>query len=129
MERSTNQVADMRETITTRMGSEQIAHPRATSILVTGILGITIIPFLGPVAWALGRSALREIDAEPTRYTNRSVVQVGMILGVISTVVLIVGLVLIVTIVIWVTTGEGIKSYDHEETIAVVTSMFGRLGI
>ncbi|MFN3256773.1 MAG: DUF4190 domain-containing protein [Ilumatobacter sp.] len=103
----------MSETPTTPTESVPIRHPRAMPILVTGILGVTIMPVLGPVAWALGRSTLREIDATTMRYSNRTTVQVGMILGVISTVILVVGLAVVVTIVVWVTTGDGIKQTNH----------------
>ena len=75
-----------------RDGAEPPIHGPVLAILVTGIVSITIMPVLGPVAWALGRTALREIDAEPSRYTNRSTVEVGMVLGIVATVFLIVGL-------------------------------------
>jgi phosphotransferase system glucose/maltose/N-acetylglucosamine-specific IIC component len=99
----------MSETIHTGLGDEPIPHPRAVAIVITAVLGLTVLPMLGPVAWGLGHSALREIDAAPSHYTNRSTVQVGMILGIIGTVFLVVGLALIVTIIVWATTGDGIK--------------------
>lgn len=116
----------MDEPLPTHFETGPIAHPRAVPILATGVLGITIFPVLGPVAWALGRSALREIDAEPSRYTNRSTVQVGMILGIVATVFLVVGLVLVVTIILWATTGDGIKNYDVEAIALAVSAMSGR---
>ena len=121
----------MRETPTTPIESAPIRHPRATPILVTGILGVTIMPVLGPVAWALGRSTLREIDTATARYSNRTTVQVGMILGVVSTVILVVGLAVVVTIVVWVTTGDGIKQTNHEAfeaAAAAVTTALAMTG-
>ena len=109
----------MSETITTPFEAAPRAHPRASAILLFGILGVTIVPVLGPVAWALGRSALREIDAAPMRYTNRSTVLAGMVLGIVATVLLIAGLVLVVTIIIWATTGDGIKQHDLEAIVGV----------
>lgn len=116
----------MDEPLPTHFETGPIAHPRAVAILATGILSITILPMLGPVAWALGRSALREIDTEPKRYNNRSTVQVGMVLGIVATVFLIVGLVLVVTIIVWATTGDGIKNYDVEAIALAVSAMSER---
>ncbi len=90
------------------------SHPHGVAILVLGILSVIVLPLLGPVAWALGRSVLREIDAAPVPHTNRSMVQAGMILGIVGTVMLIVGLVLFALVIIWVMTGDGIKHYDVE---------------
>ncbi len=116
----------MSEAITTPFETAPRSHPRASAILLCGILGVTIVPVLGPVAWALGRSALREIDAAPGRYTRRSTVLAGMVLGIVATVFLIAGLVLVVTIIIWATTGDGVKRNDLEAVVVVVSSMQAR---
>ena len=68
-------------------GSTQ-EHPDGTTVFVLGILGILLCGVLGPFAWAKGSRALRDIDAEPSKYTNRGQVQAGRILGIISTVLL-----------------------------------------
>lgn len=93
------------------------SHPHGVAILVLGILSVIALPLLGPVAWALGRSVLRDIDAAPIRHTNRSMVQTGMILGIVGTVMLVAGFVVIALIILWVTTGDGIKHYDDVETL------------
>ena len=110
----------------TRIETGPNSHPRAAAILVIGIVSITFMPVLRPVAWAIGRSALREIDAAPSRYSNRSTVQVGMILGIVATVFLIVGLALVVTIIVWATTGDGLKHYDVEAATLAVSALRGR---
>jgi len=112
----------MGELMPTQFEAEPIAHPRGVAILVTGILWVTFVPVLGPVAWGLGQSALREIDSEPSHYTNRTIVQVGMILGIVATVFLIVGLVLVVTIIVWATTGSGVKNYQADAVAIVIVS-------
>jgi hypothetical protein len=71
-------------------------HPRGTTILVLGILSLVCFQPLGIVAWVMGNSALREIDAAPGRYSNRQTVQIGRILGIIGTVLMIIGLVVLV---------------------------------
>lgn len=66
-----------------------VDHPRGVLILVLGILSLVCCSPLGVVAWVMGNSALREIDAAPGRYGNRQIVQIGRILGIIGTVLLI----------------------------------------
>ena len=67
----------------------QIEHPQGTTILVMGILGIVFCPLLAPVAWVMGNTAIREIDAQPGRYSNRGVVQAGRLCGMIYSIVLV----------------------------------------
>jgi hypothetical protein len=62
---------------------------RAGSILTLGILGILCCQILGPIAWAMGQSDLRQMDAGTMDQSGRNMTQVGMILGIIATVLLI----------------------------------------
>lgn len=71
----------------------QLQHPRGTLVLVLGILSVTLMQLLGPVAWVLGHRALREIDTSGRAYANRSSIQAGMILGIIGTGLAVLGLV------------------------------------
>lgn len=59
-------------------------HPQGTTILVLGILSLVVCQLLGPVAWIMGNNALKEIDANPSRYANRGNVQGGRICGIIA---------------------------------------------
>ena len=61
-----------------------IDHPQGTLILVFGILGVVTCMPLGIAAWVMGNKALKEIDAAPGRYRNRSNVNAGRILGMVS---------------------------------------------
>ncbi len=67
-------------------------HPQATTVLVLGVLSFALCQVLAPFAWVMGRRVLREIDAAPGRYGGRSTVQVGHVLGIVGTIILVVGL-------------------------------------
>ena len=67
----------------------QAEHPQGTTVLVLGILGLVCCTILAPVAWYMGQKTLNEIDASPTTYTNRQTVNIGRILGIIGTVLLV----------------------------------------
>ena len=71
-------------------------HGGATAALVLGILGLSLVPGLGILAWVLGARALQEIDADPQAgWTNRDHANIGKILGIIGT-LLFLGIVLVV---------------------------------
>ena len=60
-------------------------HPRGTVVLVLGIVSLFFAGIiLGPIAIVMGNNALREIDASPGSYTNRSTVNAGRILGFVA---------------------------------------------
>lgn len=62
-------------------------HGTATAALVLGVLGLTMVPGLGVVAWILGHMAEREIDATPEAgWTNREHARAGKILGIVGTI-------------------------------------------
>jgi hypothetical protein len=77
------------------MGGGAVDHPKGVTILVLGILSLVCCSPLGIAAYVMGNTALKEIDAQPGRYSNRQIVQIGRILG-------IVGMVLLVLSVLWV---------------------------
>jgi Domain of unknown function (DUF4190) len=63
-------------------------HPRATTALVLGILSLVCLQILGPFAWNIGKKAMNEIDASGGRMGGRGQAQAGYVLGIISTVLL-----------------------------------------
>ena len=71
----------------------QIEHPKGMTILVLGILSLVCCSPLGIAAFVMGNNALKEIDADPSRYSNRQIVQIGRILGIISMVLLVLALI------------------------------------
>ncbi|MFI6870606.1 DUF4190 domain-containing protein [Nocardia sp. NPDC050406] len=66
-----------------------VEHPHATTVLLLGTLSVFCCGALGPVAWALGRRALSDIEASGGAYGGRIQVVVGYILGVIGTILMI----------------------------------------
>jgi hypothetical protein len=66
-------------------GPPRHEHPDGTTVLVLGILSVTICQLLGPIAWAKGNAALSEIDRAPYAYTDRSSVVTGRICGMVAT--------------------------------------------
>ena len=75
-------------------------HPKATTALVLGILGIVICGVLAPFAWRIGKRTVDEIDASHGQLGGRGAAQAGYILGLIGTVLLALGLVLVVLLVL-----------------------------
>ena len=79
-------------------------HPSATKALVLGIISLVggfacYLPLLvGPWAWAVGRRAVQEIDAQPGRYGGRGQALAGYVLGVVATVLLVLGVIALVLV-------------------------------
>ncbi|QYG94165.1 DUF4190 domain-containing protein [Iamia sp. SCSIO 61187] len=66
----------------------QVEHPQGTTVLILGICGLVLCQILAPFAWSMGNKALEEIDRDPLRYSNRSNVNTGRILGIVGSVLL-----------------------------------------
>ena len=75
-------------------------HPKATTALVLGILGIVICGVLAPFAWRIGKRTVDEIDASNGQLGGRGAAQAGYVLGLIGTILLVLGLVLVVVLVL-----------------------------
>lgn len=73
-------------------------HPQSTTALVLGLVGLAggfmcFLPlFCAPFAWYYGRKTVREIDAAPQSYSGRGEAMGGMVTGIIGTVILFLGL-------------------------------------
>jgi hypothetical protein len=74
-------------------------HPQGTTILVLGIVGI-FFTICAPIAWYLGSRALKEIRASGMTYNNQQQIVIGRTLGIIFSILAIIGLVLAVFFVI-----------------------------
>lgn len=76
-------------------GQPRRNHPRSTTALVLGIVGLVCCSVAAPFAWVMGRNAVREIDAAPEQFDGRGAAQAGYILGIIGTVLLVVSVVVL----------------------------------
>ncbi len=86
-------------------------HPQATTILVLGILGIVVCGVLAPFAWVMGNRALAEIDASHGRMGGRGSVQAGRICGIVGTVLLGLGLLMLAFFVVLAVGGAMSSGY------------------
>ena len=77
-----------------------LLRPRGTAILVLGVLSIMLCNILGPVAWVMGNEELRRIDSGQVDPMTRSAASAGRICGIVSTVLMLIGVVLGVGIVV-----------------------------
>ncbi|WP_040794222.1 hypothetical protein [Nocardia higoensis] len=66
-----------------------VEHPHATAVLFLGAASILCCGALGPVAWALGKRALDQIESSGGAIGGRVQVTVGYTLGVIGTILMI----------------------------------------
>ena len=84
-------------------------HPEATKALVVGIIALVggftcYLPLLlGPWAWVVGRRVVREVDAEPGRWDGRGPAMGGYVMGVVATVLLVLGIVVVVGFILFAT--------------------------
>ncbi|HYN29015.1 MAG TPA: DUF4190 domain-containing protein [Dermatophilaceae bacterium] len=78
------------------MGGGPVDHPKGMTILILGVLSLVCCSPLGIAAFVMGNKALQEIDAQPGRYGNRQLVQIGRILGIIGTVLLVLSIIWVV---------------------------------
>jgi hypothetical protein len=89
----------------------QVSHPKATTAMVFGILGIVfglscgIGGLVGIAGIAQGRRARAEIDAEPGRYSGRSQAVAGIVTGVIGVVIAALVIVFAVVVIIYAASG------------------------
>jgi hypothetical protein len=75
-------------------------HPKATTALVLGILGIVICGIIAPFAWRVGKRTVDEIDASNGQLGGRGPAQAGYIMGIIGTILLGLGVLALVFLVV-----------------------------
>ena len=69
---------------------------RGTMILVFGILGIVFCPLFAPAAWIMGNGDLTQIRAGAMDPEGESMTNAGKILGIIGTILAVLGLLIVV---------------------------------
>jgi hypothetical protein len=95
-------------------------HPSATTAMVLGLvslIGLFICLFpivVAPFAWRTGSRVVKEIDAQPGRWSGREQAQAGRIMGIIGTVLLVLVVLAAVGLVVlaFAVGGEVNTSYD-----------------
>ncbi|MBF4162475.1 DUF4190 domain-containing protein [Nocardioides acrostichi] len=86
-------------------------HPSSTTAMVLGIVSLAgsalcLLPIIvAPFAWWLGAKARKEIDREPQRYGGRSQATAGFVMGIIGTILLVLGVAFFVLIIALAATG------------------------
>ncbi len=71
-------------------------HPQTTTVLILGICGLVLCQVLGPFAWVMGNRVVKEIDASGGQLGGRDLANVGRILGIVSTVIMVAAVVVFV---------------------------------
>ncbi|MDH4241094.1 MAG: DUF4190 domain-containing protein [Phycisphaerae bacterium] len=79
---------------------QSLAPHRGVVVLVLGILGIVVCFICGIIAWVMGNNDLRQMDAGTMDPTGRGLTQAGKICGMISCILVIVGIVIWLLIVL-----------------------------
>jgi hypothetical protein len=84
------------------------AHPSATTAMVLGLVGLAGILLCGgltlvlsPFAWVIGGRAVKEIDAQPGRYSGRDQAQGGRIMGMVGTGLLVLGVLALIALLVF----------------------------
>ncbi|RDI66100.1 DUF4190 domain-containing protein [Nocardia pseudobrasiliensis] len=79
---------------------QPVEHPHATTVLLLGALSVFCCGALGPVAWAMGKRALDQIEYSGGAYGGRAQVMVGYILGIIGTILMVLVAILFLLVLI-----------------------------
>ena len=80
-------------------------------------LFICFFPILAaPFAWRTGSRVVKEIDAQPGRWSGREQAQAGRIMGIIGTVLLVLGVLAIVGLVVLLFAAGGDVSTSYDST-------------
>ncbi|HET9649786.1 MAG TPA: DUF4190 domain-containing protein [Microlunatus sp.] len=59
-------------------------HPQSVAALVLGVVGLVICSYVGIAAFLVGRSARKEILAQPDRYSGLGMATAGWVMGIIG---------------------------------------------
>jgi len=75
-------------------------HPKATTVLVLGILGLVVCGIASPFAWIMGKRTVDEIDASNGHLGGRGSAQAGYVMGIIGSIFLGLAVLAIVGLVV-----------------------------
>jgi hypothetical protein len=74
-------------------GQPEKASSKATTALVLGIIGLVCCGLCAPFAWYIGSAEMKQIKAGLSSQAGKSFAQIGMILGIIGTILFILGII------------------------------------
>ncbi|MEZ5200950.1 MAG: hypothetical protein R2742_06345 [Micropruina glycogenica] len=78
-------------------------HPNSNLVLTLGIVGMCanfiMFPFISPIAWYLGAKAKRELVNNPGVYRDTGKLTAGYVLGIVGSMFVIAGILLIVGLI------------------------------
>ncbi|WP_051208769.1 DUF4190 domain-containing protein [Propionicicella superfundia] len=77
-------------------------HPQATTVLILGILSITVLQLCGPFAWYFGSKARKEIQANPGVYKDGGSLTAGWVMGIIGSILMILWVAFIIIYIIFI---------------------------
>lgn len=81
-------------------------HPNAGTVLGLGIASLAMLffgfPITGPFAWYLGSKARREMRQNPGRYRESTNLTAGWVMGIVTSILMLLGLLLIVFVLMGV---------------------------
>ena len=83
-------------------GGYQLApdHPQSSTVLVLGILGVTVCGVCAPIAWVMGNRVVAEIDASNGAIGGRPNANAGRICGIIGTALIGLSILVLLLIVV-----------------------------
>lgn len=98
------------ETVEAQPVAQQPLQPhRGVVVLVLGILGIVVCTICGIIAWVMGNNDLREMAAGRMDPAGRGLTQAGKICGMISVILLIIGIVICLIIAVLAGAGAAVS--------------------
>ncbi|MEP4650948.1 MAG: DUF4190 domain-containing protein [Ilumatobacter sp.] len=89
------------------------SNGKATASMIVGIVGLAMLPcygvptlFMAPIAFFLGRSSQKEIDAAPGAWSNRGMAKAGWILGLIGIILVVLFAIAVAALFIWAASAD-----------------------
>ena len=83
---------------------------RGPIILVLGILGFIVCQVFAPIAWFMGSSDLKAMEAGRMDPTGKGLTQAGVILGIIGTVIIGLGVIVLIIMMVIAAIGVGVST-------------------
>ncbi len=83
---------------------------RSGLVFALGLLGLVMLPPLGPIAWYLGSGDLKRMQRGEISNGGYGLTQAGMVMGIVSTVMLLIGFAIFALWIVLVCSGLGLAA-------------------